>query len=217
MACTSYCVSTSETCATMQPSELPSRRAELTRNTTETRITCSIDLDGDGSTDVSTGIGFLDHMLTIFGKHSGMSITMHVEGDTWVDDHHSVEDAAIVLGSAVGEALGDKSYIARYGHAYVPMDDALCRSVIDLSGRFYLQFDGAFSRERVGDLSTEMVRHFWYSFAEHVRCNLHITLLAGDNDHHRAEAIFKATARALRAAVRRDLAGTRMPSTKGVL
>lgn len=201
----------------MQPQDLPPRRAEITRATSETRITCTLDLDGDGSVDVSTGIGFLDHMLTLFGRHSGISLQLNVDGDTWVDDHHSVEDAAIVLGSAVRQALGDKAYIARYGHAYVPMDEALCRAVIDMSGRFFLHCDATFSRERVGDLSTEMVRHFWYSFAEHVRCNLHITLLAGSNDHHRIEAIFKAVARAFRAAITRDPAGTRIPSTKGVI
>lgn len=200
----------------MQSNDLPLRRAQIDRATAETNITCSIDLDGGLESDIHTGIGFLDHMLTLFSRHSGISLSIRVDGDTWVDDHHSVEDAGIVLGSALQRALGEKSFIARYGFAYVPMDESLCRAVVDFSGRFYLAFDGAFDRERVGDLSTELVEHFWYSFAEHARCNLHITLLAGENDHHRIEAIFKATARAIRQAIHRDVTGDRIPSTKGV-
>lgn len=201
----------------MEFEKLAVRQAEITRTTTETSIRCELDLDRDGSVEVRTGIGFFDHMLTLFGRHSGISLALTADGDTWVDDHHTVEDVGIVLGTAVKTALGEKEYVARYGHAYVPMDEALCRAVIDLSGRFYLQFDAAFDRERVGDLSTEMVRHFWYSFAEQVGCNLHLTLLSGHNDHHRIEAIFKASARALRMAIQRDPAGARIASTKGVL
>ena len=200
----------------MESTRLPPRRAQIERATSETTISCSVDLDSDQGSDIQTGIGFLDHMLTLFSRHGGISLSMRVEGDTWIDDHHSVEDAGIVLGTAVRDALGDKSYIARYGFSYVPMDEALCRAVVDFSGRFYLHFDGHFDRDQVGDLSTELVRHFWYSFAEHARCNLHISLLAGDNDHHRIEAIFKAAARAIRAAIHRNPAGDRIPSTKGV-
>lgn len=201
----------------MEANNLAPRRAQSSRRTGETDVSCRIDLDGTGATNVNTGIGFLDHMLTLFGKHGGIDIDLTANGDTHVDDHHTVEDVGIVLGSVFRDALGSKEYIARYGHAYVPMDEALCRSVVDLSGRFYLQFDAQFTRERVGELSTEMVRHFWYSFAEQLRCNLHITLLSGENDHHRIEAIFKATARALRLAIQRDVTGARVPSTKGVI
>jgi imidazoleglycerol-phosphate dehydratase len=131
-----------------------------------------------------------------------------------VDDHHTVEDVGICLGQALGQALGDKAYVARYGHAIVPMDEALALAAVDLSGRAFLVFDAAFDRERVGDLSTELVEHFWWSVAEHARLTLHLRLMAGRNDHHRVEALFKAAARALRIAVARDLSGDAVPSTK---
>jgi imidazoleglycerol-phosphate dehydratase len=193
------------------------RTARVDRSTTETQITCDLNLDGTGVADVSTGVGFFDHMLTLFARHGGIDIALHAKGDLEVDDHHTVEDCGIVLGDAIREALGDKSYIARYGHAYVPMDEALARAVVDLSGRFYLRFDATFSHARVGDMSTSMVRHFWYSLAERAACNLHIDLLAGEDDHHRAEAIFKACARALRAAIARRPEHDPIPSTKGVI
>lgn len=201
----------------MSDSAFSPRTASLERTTKETDITLDLTLDGEGAYDIDTGLGFFDHMLDLFAKHGGFDLTVHCEGDLHVDDHHTVEDVGIVLGQAVREALGDKAHIHRYGHAYVPMDEALARSVIDLSGRFYLQFGAHFDRPMVGDLSTEMVEHFWYSVAEHAGCNLHIDVLRGRNAHHKIEAIFKATARALRKAVRRDVEQARTPSTKGTL
>ncbi|WP_022834754.1 imidazoleglycerol-phosphate dehydratase HisB [Salisaeta longa] len=198
------------------PSFAP-RTASVERGTTETNLRIELTLDGDGSYANDTGIGFFDHMLDLFAKHGGFDVAVRCTGDLYVDDHHTVEDVGIALGQAVRQALGDKAHIARYGHAYVPMDETLARAVVDLSGRFYLHFDAAFERPTVGDLSTEMVEHFWYSFAEHVRCNLHLTVLHGRNAHHKIEALFKAAARALRAAVRREARNARMPSTKGQL
>ncbi|MEZ4698772.1 MAG: imidazoleglycerol-phosphate dehydratase HisB [Rhodothermales bacterium] len=200
-------------------SDLPRdrRSASVARNTAETRISLTFCLDGAGGGTRATGVGFLDHMLDLFARHGQFDLDVTCAGDLQVDDHHSVEDVGIALGMAFHEALGDKAFINRYGHAYVPMDEALARAVVDLSGRFYLHFSAGFTRERVGDLSTELVRHFWYSFAEQARMNLHIDLLQGDNAHHQIEAIFKAVARALRAAVRREDGNARMPSTKGVL
>ena len=193
------------------------RTATVERTTNETDVSVDLSLDGDGSYDVDTGVGFFDHMLDLFAKHGGLTLTVRCDGDLEVDDHHTVEDVAITLGQALSQALGDKAHIARYGHAYVPMDETLARAVIDLSGRFYLHVDADFTRPTVGDLSTEMVEHFWYSFAEHVRCNLHLSVLYGTNTHHQVEALFKAAARALRMAVRRDPAHAAMPSTKGTL
>ncbi|MEM9996782.1 MAG: imidazoleglycerol-phosphate dehydratase HisB [Bacteroidota bacterium] len=202
---------------------LAPRTARVTRTTAETSVEVTLALDapvsggGAPAYDNTTGVGFLDHMLDLFARHGRFGLTVRCEGDLHVDDHHTVEDVGIALGQAFAQALGDKAYVARYGHAYVPMDEALARAVVDLSGRFYLVFDAAFDRERVGDLSTEMVRHFWYSFAEQVRCNLHLAVLYGANDHHRIEALFKAAARALRTAVARDPDGDRLPSTKEAL
>jgi imidazoleglycerol-phosphate dehydratase len=193
------------------------RSASVQRTTNETDITVQLTLDGRGQYANQTGVGFLDHMLDLFAKHGGFDLEVTCKGDLQIDDHHTVEDIGITLGQAFAEALGDKAHIARYGHAYVPMDETLARTVVDLSGRFYLHFDAPFSRELVGDLSTEMVRHFWFSFAEHLRCNLHISVLYGENTHHKVEAIFKSVARALRVAVARDEAHSQMPSTKGKL
>ena len=193
------------------------RTAELKRGTHETRVHVSLNLDGEGKYRHQTGIGFLDHMLDLFAKHGQFDINVICEGDLEVDDHHTVEDIGISLGSAFKEALGDKAHINRYGHAYVPMDDALVRSVVDLSGRFYLHFDASFNRTVVGSFSTEMVSHFWYSFAEKLSMNLHITLLHGTNTHHAIEAIFKATAKALRTAITRSALNPHTPSTKGTI
>ena len=201
----------------MATTDFEPRTAEIHRKTKETDVTVHLTLDGSGQYDNHTGVGFLDHMLDLFAKHGGFDLATTCEGDLHIDDHHTVEDIGITLGQALAEALGDKAHIARYGHAYVPMDETLARAVIDLSGRFYLHFDAAFARPSVGDLSTEIVRHFWYSFAEHAACNLHISVLYGENTHHKVEAIFKAVARALRAAVHRDAAHAQMPSTKGSL
>lgn len=199
-------------------SEFAPRTATVTRTTNETDVRVEISLDGSGETyDNDTGVGFLDHMLDLFAKHGGFDLTVRCDGDLHIDDHHTTEDVAITLGQAVREALGDKSRITRYGHAYVPMDETLARTVLDLSGRFYCHFDADFSRDTVGDLSTEMVEHFWYSFAEHVRCNLHVSVLYGRNDHHKVEAVFKSCARALRAAVARGAQNAEVASTKGTL
>lgn len=194
---------------------LDPRHATVHRKTGETEITVTLGLDGTGTYQNVTGIGFLDHMLDLFAKHGRFDLNVACSGDLHVDDHHTVEDVGIVLGQAFAQALGDKAYIARYAHAYVPMDEALARCIVDLSGRFFLHFDATFSRETVGELATEMVEHFWYSFAEQVRCNLHLTVLYGRNTHHQIEAIFKAAARALHSATRRDPNGAAVLSTKG--
>ena len=197
--------------------DFKARTANRTRKTKETDVSVALTLDGSGRYANKTGVGFLDHMLDLFAKHGGFDLEVTCEGDLHIDDHHTVEDIGITLGHAFKEALGDKAHITRYGHAYVPMDETLARAVIDLSGRFYLHYDASFARSVVGDLSTEMVHHFWYSFAEHAGCNLHISVLYGDNTHHQVEAIFKAVARALRTAVHRDVHQSAMPSTKGSL
>ena len=197
------------------------RSARIARTTRETDVTVELHLDAAPGTEaeVSTGVGFFDHMLVLFARHGGLGLTVRATGDLDVDDHHTVEDVGLALGEALGEALGDKAYVARYGHAVVPMDEALARATVDLSGRAFFVFGAepgaGFARERVGDLSTEMVPHFWQSVASAARMTLHLHLMAGANDHHRAEALFKAAGRAVRAAVRRDAAGDPLPSTKG--
>jgi imidazoleglycerol-phosphate dehydratase len=201
----------------MSDSSFSPRTATIERTTAETDVSISLTLDAEGTYDVETGVGFLDHMLALFAKHGGLDLTVQCDGDLAVDDHHTVEDVAIGLGQALRQALGDKAHIARYGHAYVPMDDALARAVIDLSGRSYCRLDATFEREQVGDLSTEMVEHVWRSVADHARCNLHLTVLHGHNAHHKIEALFKAAARALRAAVRRHADHAEVASTKGTL
>ena len=193
------------------------RRAEVHRQTKETDVRIVLTLDGTGQAQVATGVGFLDHMLMLFAKHGSFDLEVVCRGDLQIDDHHSVEDIGITLGQTLAEALGDKAGIARYGSAVVPMDEALCRAVIDLSGRFYLVYEVETSRNRVGAFSVEMAEHFWRSFAEAARCNLHIDLLRGRNTHHILEATFKATARALRQATERDARVQGVPSTKGVL
>lgn len=209
----------SERFALPMDASLSPRTAAVHRTTRETDVSVEIGLDPDDepSYTAETGIGFLDHMLDLLAKHGGVDLRIACDGDLDVDDHHSVEDVGICLGQAVREAVGDKRHIARYGHAYVPMDESLARAVIDLSGRFALHFDADFPRERLGDLSTEMVEHFWYSFAEHARCNLHLTVLYGHNTHHQVEALFKAAARSLRIAVSRSPQHDAVASTKGAL
>ena len=199
----------------MSLTEFPNRTATINRNTNETKIELRLNIDGSGQYDNKTGVGFFDHMLDLFAKHGYFDLYVRCDGDLHVDDHHTIEDVGIALGQAFKEALGDKAHINRYGSAYVPMDEALARSVVDLSGRFYLHYEASFVRNRIGAMSTEMVNHFWYSFAEHNPMNLHITVLSGTNAHHKIEAIFKATARALREAVHRDTTNSRTPSTKG--
>jgi len=201
----------------MSDSNFSPRTATVERTTAETDVSVDLSLDGDGTYDVETGVGFFDHMLDLFAKHGGLDLTVRCDGDLHVDEHHTVEDVAITLGQALRKALGDKAHIARYGHAYVPMDDALARAVIDLSGRAYSRVDVSFERDLVGDLSTEMVPHVWRSFAEHAACNLHQTVLHGHNAHHKVEALFKATAQALQMAVRRSASHAEVASTKGTL
>ena len=198
--------------------DLSPRSAAVDRQTAETTVRLALDLDADDPTYANhTGVGFLDHMLDLFARHGRFGLTVQATGDLHVDDHHTVEDVGICLGQALGQALGDKGYVTRYGEATVPMDEALARAVVDLSGRAFLVFDARFDRPKVGDLSTELVEHFWWSVAEHARITLHLDVLRGRNDHHRIEALFKAAARALRQAVDRDPAGDRLPSTKEAL
>lgn len=193
------------------------RKSEKHRKTKETEVRVSLDLDGSGISNISTGVAFLDHMLSLFSKHGLFDIEVLCKGDLEIDDHHSVEDVAIVLGQAFHESLGDKNGISRYGSALVPMDEALCRSVIDLSGRFFLVYEVQTKRQVIGNFSVELAEHFWRSFAEALRCNLHIDCLRGRNTHHILEGTFKATAKALRQAVEIDPRITGVQSTKGTL
>lgn len=194
-----------------------SREARVLRKTKETDVRLKLNLDGVGRSRISTGLPFLDHMLELFAKHGLFNLEVICQGDLEIDDHHSVEDIAITLGQALTEALGDKGGIKRYGEAIVPMDEALCRSVIDLSGRFYLIYEVQTRRQKIGNFSVELAEHFWRSFAETAKFNLHIDCLRGRNTHHILEGTFKATARALRQAVERDPRITGVLSTKGVL
>jgi len=193
------------------------RAGHIHRKTKETDIRVSLVLDGGGTARISTGIPFLDHMLELFARHGLFDLEIECRGDLHIDDHHSVEDIAICLGEAFHSALGDKAGISRYGESVVPMDEALCRSVIDLSGRFYLVYEVKTRRQRIGNFSVELAEHFWRSFAEKLKCNLHIDLLRGRNTHHMLEASFKATARALSKAVARDPRIDGVMSTKGML
>ena len=191
------------------------RKTDVTRNTNETDIQLALDLDGSGKAEVSTGIGFLDHLVTALARHARFDLVLKCQGDLQVDDHHTAEDCALVLGTALDRIIGERSGIARFGWAYAPLDEALARCAIDLSGRPFPAVDLGLKREAVGGLSCENVGHFLSSFAVTARCNLHVDVLRGQNDHHRAEAAFKAVALALRAAVCTD--GDGVPSTKGVL
>lgn len=193
------------------------RGAVVSRKTKETDVRVHLTLDGAGTSRIDTGIPFLDHMLDLFARHGLFDLEVECRGDLQIDDHHSVEDVAICLGQAFLESLGDKLGIARYGMSLVPMDEALCRAVIDLSGRFYLVYEVETRRHRIGSFSVELAEHFWRSFAEGLKCNLHIDLLRGRNTHHILESTFKATARALRQAVDRDSRIIGVLSTKGAL
>lgn len=189
------------------------RTASVTRNTRETRISVDLDLDRVADPLVHTGLGFFDHMLEQIGKHGGFALQLRCDGDLHIDEHHTVEDSALALGQALREALGDKRGIGRYGFT-LPMDESLASAALDFSGRPYFVFDGAFARERVGDLPTELVPHFFRSLCDGAGLNLNLRV-QGDNDHHKVEASFKAFARALRQAVKRE--GRELPSTKGTL
>ena len=193
------------------------RSAEKRRTTRETDVQVRIDLDGHGQSKISTGIGFLDHMLDLFARHGLFDLEVSCKGDLHIDAHHSVEDIAITVGQAFSEALGDKHGIVRFGAAYVPMDEALVRSVVDLSGRAFTVYRVQNVRQRVGELDVELVEHFWRSFAAEVRCNLHIELLYGANQHHITEGVFKSAARALSAATRVSERIEGVLSTKGTL
>jgi imidazoleglycerol-phosphate dehydratase len=192
------------------------RTAELARQTTETDVQLRLALDGTGRTAINTGIGFLDHLFATLAKHARFDLELTCRGDLHVDDHHAAEDCALVLGSTVDQALGERRGIARFGFAYAPLDDALARAVVDLSGRPYACVELGLRGERLGLLACENVAHVLRSFAVGVRSNVHVDVLRGENDHHRAEAAFKALALALRSAVRRD-GSDDVPSTKGVL
>jgi imidazoleglycerol-phosphate dehydratase len=193
------------------------RTADIRRETKETRVRISLDLDGTGEARIDTGLPFLDHMLELFARHGLFNLEVECQGDLHIDDHHSVEDIGISLGQGFRQALGDKASIARYGAALVPMDEALCRVVVDLSGRFYLVYQAKTNRQRIGNFSVELAEHFWRSFAENLQCNLHIDLIRGRNTHHILESTFKGAARALRQAVERDPRIAGMLSTKGTL
>ena len=194
------------------------RRAEVKRETGETKIAVALDLDGTGRADIATGIGFLDHMLTLLARHSMVDFLVRAEGDLQVDDHHTTEDVGIVLGQAIRQALGDKRGIRRYGHAVVPMDEALAEAAVDISGRPFLAWSVPFARPKIGSFDTELVEEFFRALAFNAGLTLHVTLKAGSNAHHVAEACFKALARALREAVEPDpRAMGAIPSTKGVL
>lgn len=191
------------------------RTATVERNTAETKIKVSIDLDGSGKCKIATGVNFFDHMLEQIGRHSGCDLTVEVSGDLHVDEHHTMEDTAIVLGEAVKKALGDKRGIERYGFC-LPMDDCLAQVAIDFGGRPWLVWDADFKREMIGDAPTEMFFHFFKSFSDAAQCNLNIKA-EGSNEHHKIEGIFKALARAIRAAIRKDPYSDQLPSTKEML
>jgi len=194
------------------------RSAKIERNTKETEIAVEVNLDGTGVYDISTGIGFLDHMIEQFSRHSLIDVTMKIKGDLHIDQHHTAEDSAIALGQAIARALGDKGGIVRYGSAYSPMDETLSRVALDISGRPYLVWDADFSVERLGEFDTELFKHWFHSLADSAGLTLHAHLLHGENNHHIAESLFKGLARAMRQAVEIDpRKGGAVPSTKGVL
>lgn len=191
------------------------RRATVQRTTKETDIYVELNLDGHGKTELSTGLGFFDHMLEQIGKHSGIDLTIHVKGDLEVDEHHTIEDTAIALGEALLQALGNKRGIERYGYT-LPMDDCLCSVALDFGGRPWLVWDAEFNREKIGEMPTEMFLHFFKSLSDAARMNLNIKA-EGTNEHHKIEGIFKALARAIKMAIRRDIYRFELPTTKGVL
>jgi imidazoleglycerol-phosphate dehydratase len=197
----------------------PSRRsASVTRNTTETRISVSLDLDGTGKYSVSTGIGFLDHMLEQLSRHSLIDLNVKAEGDLHIDFHHTTEDTGIAIGEAVGKALGDRKGINRYGHIYIPMDETLTRVALDLSNRPYLIWKVDFTRDKLGEMDTELFKEWFQAFAQAAGCTLHLETLYGTNNHHIVETCFKGLARALKIAIAHDPRQSDVvPSTKGVL
>ena len=194
------------------------RTAEISRNTNETRIRVAINLDGTGRQTINTGVPFLDHMLDQIARHGLIDLDIHCDGDTHIDDHHTVEDVGITLGQAVAAAVGDKKGLRRYGHAYVPLDEALSRVVIDFSGRPGLEFHVPFTRSHIGTFDVDLTQEFFQGFVNHALMTLHIDNLRGTNSHHQCETVFKAFGRALRMAAEIDpRAGNTIPSTKGSL
>ena len=193
------------------------REATIERITKETEIRLRLNLDGSGKGEIATGIGFFDHMLDGFSRHGLFDLSLNVKGDLEVDDHHTIEDTGIVLGTAIREAVGDKKGICRYGSCILPMDESLVLCAVDLSGRPYFSFDGAFTREKIGDMATEMVREFFYAVSYTAAMNLHIKVLTPGNNHHMAEAMFKSFSKALDMAVSYDPRITDVLSTKGSL
>ncbi|MEZ5828103.1 MAG: imidazoleglycerol-phosphate dehydratase HisB [Hyphomicrobiales bacterium] len=195
-----------------------SRQATIKRRTKETKISATVDLDGTGAYDVATGVGFLDHMIEQLARHSLIDIKLKAEGDLHIDHHHTTEDSGIVLGQAIAEALGDKAGIARYGSAYLPMDETLTRVALDVSGRPFLVWKVDFTRSKIGEMDTELFREWFQAFAQNAGITLHVENLYGENSHHIAETCYKALARALRQAVAIDARQSgRVPSTKGQL
>jgi imidazoleglycerol-phosphate dehydratase len=196
----------------------PSRRAEVVRDTRETRIRVTVDLDGTGRAQLATGIGFFDHMLDQIARHGLVDLAVQAEGDLHIDGHHTVEDVGITFGQAFARAIGDKAGVRRYGHAYVPLDEALSRVVVDLSGRPELVWNVRFTRAMIGEFDVDLAHEFFQGFVNHALVTLHVDNLRGDNAHHQCETVFKAFARALRMAAEPDprAAGT-IPSTKGTL
>jgi imidazoleglycerol-phosphate dehydratase len=193
------------------------RTAKIDRATRETQIKLELNLDGAGTGSWQTGVGFLDHMLELFTRHGALDLKVEAKGDLHVDQHHTVEDVGICLGQAVKQALGDKAGIRRYGHFTLPMEETLCTTAIDLSGRYYLVFNAEFASPKIGDFDTELVEDFFQAFAANALCNLHVLIHYGRNSHHVAEAIFKSVARTLRMAIEADTRMTGVPSTKGTL
>ena len=194
------------------------RTSQINRNTAETQISICLNLDGSGKSEIATGCGFLDHMLTLFSRHGRFDLTVRCAGDTQVDYHHTVEDIGIALGTAFSQALGDKRGICRYGDTLLPMDEALILTAVDLSGRSYLGFDLPIPTQKVGDFDTELVEEFWLGFVRKAECTLHIKEFSGSNSHHIIEGAFKSAARSLKKAVLLDpIYADEIPSTKGVL
>lgn len=194
-----------------------SRIAAIHRKTAETYVAVELNIDGIGEARVATGVGFFDHMLALLAKHAAIDLNVQATGDLHVDQHHTVEDVGITLGQAFAQALSDKAGIRRYGHFTLPMEETLCTVALDLSGRAYFVFQAAFPTHKIGDFDSELVADFWQAFAANALCNLHVVVHHGRNSHHIAEAIFKATARALRIAVEADPRQHGVPSTKGTL
>jgi imidazoleglycerol-phosphate dehydratase len=194
------------------------RQADISRNTLETKIRVALDLDGTGVSNLATGVGFFDHLLDQIARHGMIDLTVEAAGDLHIDAHHTIEDVGITLGQALAKAVGDKKGLRRYGHAYVPLDEALSRAVVDLSGRPGLVFNVPFTRATVGEFDVDLVREFFQGLVNHAGMTLHIDALRGENSHHQAETVFKAFARALRMAVEADpRAAGAIPSTKGAL